>query len=123
MHQEERVEKEDSSQEKRASVVLQLTWGVPETPALHPESWVQEINMPIEAKLLKCPACLELIDICLFCDFIATKALASVSLLHLATPQASVQPILMLSQFAQLHCSLFLSFHTRGHKQVAYRLD
>lgn len=56
--QEERAEKEDSSQEKRASAVLPWTRGVPETPTLSPRSWAREIGRQVAAKFLRCPVCL-----------------------------------------------------------------
>lgn len=42
--------------------------------------------MLVRTELLTCPACLELMEVGLLCDVIATKLSVSVALLHLATP-------------------------------------
>lgn len=57
---------------------------------------MEEISMPVGANLLKCPACLKLIDVGLLCNFIATKVSGSVSL-HLVTPPDLSVAILSLS--------------------------
>lgn len=93
----QRVEKEDSSQEKRASVVPQLTSGVFLRHPVLAQRADGEISMPVGANLLKCPACLKLIEVGLLCNFIATEVSGSVSLLHLVTPPDLSAAVLSLS--------------------------
>lgn len=55
--QEERVEKRGLLPRKTS---LRLTWGVPETPPLNPQSWAREISRQVGP--LSEEPCLSLID-------------------------------------------------------------
>lgn len=79
--------------------------------------------MLVGATLLKCPAFLELIEVDLLCDFIATEVQVSVSLINLLTPPDLSAAHLVALPICPAYCPLFLTTHNRGHKQVAYRLD
>lgn len=68
----ERVEKEDSSQEKQVSVALQLTWVFLRHPVLAQRAGGRDEHaggsQPVELSCL-----LELTEVGLLCDFIVTK--------------------------------------------------